>query len=70
MSEKESMRVSDDGERWFRVSVRRGRDRFNLTKITSIFQITDVNIISLMSTFRKIDVNELSLFTNMPPHFC
>ena len=38
MSEKESMRVSDDGERWFRVSVRRGRDRFNLTKITSIFK--------------------------------
>ena len=44
------------------MSARRGRDRFNLTNTTSIFQETNVNMSSLTSVFGKTDVN-MSLLT-------
>ena len=73
-----------ESERWFRMSARRRRDRFNLTNTTSVFEKADVNMSSLTSIFGKIDVNklmltsvflktdvnELTLFTNMQPCFC
>ena len=56
-SENESARVRTralemrESERWFKVSTRRGRDRFNSTNTMLIFQNTDVNIILLTSVF-------------------
>lgn len=91
----ESPRVRDEGvavpprrvrgsERWFRVSARRGGDKFNSRNTTLIFQKSDVNMILLMlvfektdvnelmltSIFKRIDVNQLALFINIWSHFC
>ena len=52
-------------EKWFRKSMERGRDKFNLTNTTSFFQKKiDVNMSLLTSVFEKINVN-MSLLTSI-----
>ena len=62
MSESENESTRDEWEqereceskRWFRMSARRGRDKFNLTNTISILWKTDVNMSSLMLVFGKL----------------
>ena len=53
-----------ESERWIRISARRGRDKFNLTNTTLIFQKIDVNMSLLTSAFGKTDVN-MNLLTSV-----
>ena len=62
----------NESERWFRMSARIKRDKFNLTNTTPVSKKkkNNVNMSLLTSIFPKPNVNELTLFTNMSPRFC